>query len=193
MEKPHVFLEKMSMLQKSVTDLEAVAIGLVLQHQPCTAHFMRTCFKNSPTSHFSDSAGSVYPMMRRLADAGLVSARDKQEGQRKVRYFRCTKAGETALRDWVQTPAGDILGFDLLRTQIIYLGRLKKAEQRRWFEQARHSLQEKLSEIESIKDEVAADPSKTLFDQLAHDNAAMQIKARLKWLANCEKKVLGER
>ena len=129
-------------------------------------------------------------MMRRLAESGLVSVRQKREGQRMVRYFRCTKSGERALTLWLNPPFPDLLGFDLLRTQILYLDRLSKAQQRRWFKEAKRSLQDKLQLIQSMATEVASNPSMTVFEELAHDNAILQIRARLKWLSNCEKRIL---
>lgn len=179
------------MIEKKVTDLEAVAIGFVLRNQPCTAHFIRTSFKKSQTSHFSDSAGSVYPMMGRLAESGLVSVREKREGQRMVRYFRCTKSGEKALTSWLSPPFPDLLGFDLLRTQILYLDRLTKAEQERWLKEAKGALQNKLQLIQTMAAETASNSRMTICEELAHDNAILQIKARLKWLSNCEKRLLG--
>lgn len=178
---------------KKVTDLEAVAIGFVLRNQPCTAHFIRTCFKKSQTSHFSDSAGSVYPMMRRLAEAQLVSVHEKQEGQRRVAYFRCTKQGQKALKSWLNQPFPDLLGFDLLRTQILYLDRLTLKQQKKWFDEARSALQEKLDIVQSMLADAIANPKRTTYEVLAHENAIFQLKARLKWLAKCAQKILDEK
>ena len=56
------------------------------------------------------SDGTVYPLLNRLRDAGLVTSRwDYNEGERARRYYAMTPAGRTALEefqaDWTQFAA----------------------------------------------------------------------------------------
>jgi PadR family transcriptional regulator, regulatory protein PadR len=56
------------------------------------------------------SDGTVYPLLNRLRDAGLVTSRwQDNEGERARRYYEITPAGRTALEefqaDWTQFAA----------------------------------------------------------------------------------------
>lgn len=176
-----------------LTDLEAAAIGDILKHQPCTAHFIRTCFRNSPANHFSDSAGSVYPMMKRLENRGLLESRLQQDGQRQVRYYSCTDAGRTALRKWLGPPIGDdvTLAIDPIRTRILYLYRLSKTQRLKWFAEVEQSLRHKLSVVQAQladRDPALVD---ALYLDLADENAIAELRSRLKWLAQAKARLLS--
>ena len=55
-----------------LTDLEQAALGVVWRDGPCTPYQVRKQFLDSPTPSWSGSAGTIYPLMRRLEDMGLV-------------------------------------------------------------------------------------------------------------------------
>ncbi len=168
-----------------LSDLEAAAIGDILKHQPCTAHFIRTCFRESPAKHFSDSAGSVYPMMRRLEKNGYLESYEQQDGQRMVRYYRCTSAGKTALQRWLGPPVPEsaTLTVDPVRTRILYLGRLPKSRRTKWFDEIESALQAKLKLIQQELGDRDLSQSDAPYLNLADENAIMELKTRLRWLS----------
>lgn len=179
---------------ETLSDLEASAIGDIQKYESCTAHFIRTCFRNSPAKRFSDSAGSVYPMMKRLEARGLIESVVKKEGQRKVRYYQVTESGREALRLWIGPPVSDsaMLTVDPLRTRMLYLGHISKANRRRWFEELETMLNEKLEAISDQKRTHPADSPDLVFLKLADENAMMEIKTRLKWLAKAKQQLRAE-
>lgn len=171
---------------ETLTDLEAAALGCVHRHQPCTAHFVRTRFRTSPSARFSDSAGSVYPMMKRLEQRGLVASRERQEGRRRVRYLKCTAKGRTALGRWVGPPFGRDVGLtiDPLRTRMLYVELLEPARRAAWLDEAEQVLRQQDAQLDLLRAE-AADPEQGDPDpwlQLAHENARLENQARLDWL-----------
>ena len=49
---------------------------------------------------------NVYAEPRRLVEAGLATARQEWNGQRRRTVYSITKAGRTALADWISSPSG---------------------------------------------------------------------------------------
>ncbi|MHC5003518.1 MAG: PadR family transcriptional regulator [Planctomycetota bacterium] len=170
-----------------LTDLEAAALGCVHRNQPCTAHFVRTRFRASPSARFSDSAGSVYPTMKRLEQRGLVSASDRTEGRRRVRYYRCSAKGRRLLRGWIGPPlgAGAAVTVDPLRTRMLSLELLEPGERAAWFRAAEAVLREQLARIE----QAASPTDDDLFFVLANENARAETRARLRWLRLAERRL----
>ena len=136
---------------KPLTDLEAAVLGDVQRNQPCTAHFIRTRFRDSPTARFSDSAGSIYPLMKRLQERGLVIAKTRRVGQRHVCYYSCSKKGLKSLRRWVGPPIDQDItqNYDPLRTRMMFLEYLTPAQRLLWLDDAKKLLHEKLQRTEA--------------------------------------------
>src|SRR4051812_12480638 len=51
------------------------------------------------------SYGQIYPELKRLEEAGLVSSSDDPQGGRQRRAYSLTSAGEAALADWLHRDA----------------------------------------------------------------------------------------
>ncbi|OYW71170.1 MAG: hypothetical protein B7Z37_28515 [Verrucomicrobia bacterium 12-59-8] len=58
----------------------------------------------------SMSYGTLYTAMRRLKDGGWVTARDDEDGDRRVRYFKLSGAGATALPKLIKLQSDFALG-----------------------------------------------------------------------------------
>ncbi|HSL70200.1 MAG TPA: PadR family transcriptional regulator [Longimicrobiales bacterium] len=69
-----------------------------LMHRPASGYDLRKRLQNGA---FSDSPGSVYPAVKRLADRGLIEA-GRAAGRRRRTAFRATEAGRRALLDWAR-------------------------------------------------------------------------------------------
>ena len=107
------------------TELECTVLGVVWAHQPCTAYQVRRAFTDSPSPHWSGSAGAIYPLMARLESAGLLRSEAHATDARPSRLHRLTPAGRRALTRWVRPAAPEaIVGVppDPLRTRITFLG-----------------------------------------------------------------------
>ncbi len=87
---------------KDLTTLEYALLGLV-GNAPMTGYDVHKVFATTPLGHFSSSPGAIYPALRRLARAGLLEARlDLAREARPRRVYRLTRAGETALEEWLR-------------------------------------------------------------------------------------------
>ncbi len=123
----------------AITELEGVVLGIVDSLQPCTAYAVRKQLLASPSTHWSASAGSIYPLLSRLEEMGLVSTRVDPADRRGRRLTSVTRKGRAALRSWIMQ-AGDpqvaARVFDALRTRAFFLDALDPGEQKRFAEAA---------------------------------------------------------
>lgn len=166
---------------ESLTDLEAAAVGCVIATDSCTAHFIRTRFRVSSTSRFSNSAGSIYPLMQRLEKRGLLSSKLRREGKRNVRYYSANPQARRALKQWL-TPPDDqlaLLSIDPLRTRMLYLELLTPRQRAAWLDEIENGLKQSLS---NIQESHADQTSPTTFVELAFENAHLTSLARLEWI-----------
>jgi len=165
-----------------VTDLEAAALGCVAREAPCSAYAIRRHFRTSPSAHFSDSAGSVYPLVRRLSARGLLAARVVRLGERRTLAYVCTPRGRAELRRWLEVPLQPrgMVTVDPLRTRLLFLEQLSPARRARWFARAVEALERHRA---VIRQRLEHDESRNdVFLELAHLNVLLQAEARLEWV-----------
>jgi DNA-binding PadR family transcriptional regulator len=101
-----------------LTELEGAILSAVRRGEGITPYRLRQAFLVSPSIEWSGSAGAVYPAMRRLKAAGLLSATTSGDA-RGTEHYRVTEAGEAALLAW----AGDVeramsVGIDPFRSRV---------------------------------------------------------------------------
>jgi len=83
--------------------LEYALLGL-LRQQARSGYDLRKMFATTPMGHFSDSPGSIYPALRRLAARGWIAPSAKGGDPRKRQVFTVTRAGTHAFIDWLRQP-----------------------------------------------------------------------------------------
>lgn len=81
-----------------LSDLELAILGRI-RDEPQSGYALRKTLAASP--------GAVYPAIRRLAAAGLISGREEATGGRRRETFQITPAGRRALRESLDGPALD--------------------------------------------------------------------------------------
>lgn len=86
---------------KNPSALGFALLGL-LRQRPQAGYDLRKTFVETAMRHYSDSPGSIYPALRRLAENGLIKAEPRDRRGREV--FHVTAAGGKALIDWLQGP-----------------------------------------------------------------------------------------
>jgi DNA-binding PadR family transcriptional regulator len=80
------------------------AILGVLGLGPRSGYEIKQLVDNSTRFFWAASYGQIYPELRRLADAGLVTGKPDPRGGRQRTVYRLTAAGAQALREWLATP-----------------------------------------------------------------------------------------
>lgn len=163
--------------------LEHAVLGLVWRGQPCTAYSVRQQFKASPSSHFSGSAGAVYPALQRLQRWGLLSAESTQRGTRNSYSYAVTDAGIAALRAWLNGPLPDedvSYSFDPLRTRVYYLALLGAAERLRFVQEALERTRAQAALVEADYDRKKAAGDRFLTAGVR--GVLCEVQARVAWL-----------
>jgi DNA-binding PadR family transcriptional regulator len=89
---------------RELTTLELAVIGLVSQ-QPRSGYDVRKVFSETALGHFSASPGAIYPALRRLEKAGLLSGKVEKQGTLRPRkLYRLAAGGERALKERLGRP-----------------------------------------------------------------------------------------
>ena len=122
---------------RSLTDLEAVTLAYILRRAPCTPYEVRRSFEKSTSTRFSSSAGSIYPLMKRLHERGFLTIEDTQSDGRGTKRYSATRKGRNRVCNWITGLADPaMIGvYDPIRSRLLNLSLLPKAEQIPWLEQ----------------------------------------------------------
>ena len=84
--------------------LEGALLGL-LHDEPRSGYALRKLFATTPMGHFSDSPGSIYPALARLAKQGWIAGTvENARSLRPRQVYRLTAAGLEALEGWLREP-----------------------------------------------------------------------------------------
>ena len=163
---------------RRLTDDEGTFLALLLRVQPASAYQLSKIYQLSPVSNFGTSKGKIYPMIARLRDAGLLTAKRTSRGTRHVEQLTCTRAGEAAVRSWLtEIRAEHLLLEDPLRTKIQSFELLSRIEQIEWLIEAKTQLLKKLNELEAYGEAVEVP-----FQDWVHDNAVSSVRSRIDWI-----------
>jgi DNA-binding PadR family transcriptional regulator len=127
--------------RRALTELEGAALGVVVRDGPCTSYAVKKLFLGSPSEFWSGSAGAIYPLIRRLEERGLVVSEKGSTGRRERLLYRVTSAGRREFLHWLsdaERAAG--MGFDPLRTRLVFLHLLPQPERGRFRDDVRDAL-----------------------------------------------------
>lgn len=165
-----------------VTELEQCVLAVIWRTAGATAYQVRKVFQSSLTATWRASTGAIYPILRRLAEAGLVDERPVAGSKRNARLLTITKAGEAALRswlvdesDWIAAPVADPMR---TRSQVLALlgGQKASAIIEKW----RTTSTSALNHVEQRLEDYRLEGNEV--ETLAHRGTQLQLLARLEWL-----------
>jgi PadR family transcriptional regulator, regulatory protein AphA len=81
-----------------------VILGFV-RNEPRSGYEIKALVDNSTRFFWAASYGQIYPELKRLSEAGLITGSDSPTGGRKRTVYEITADGEEELRAWLrQTP-----------------------------------------------------------------------------------------
>jgi len=173
--------------QTVLTNLEMVVVSQVRRLQPCTAHQIRVSFDNSLSGKYSSSAGSIYPLLKRMVVQGYLSVESSMNGKQNKSVYSCTANGNKATKEWVfKMDPEESFPDDPIRTRLQYLDYLTPKEQSRWIEEMLvHNNELRIlvnEEYSSLNDEdfINMTVLKTVLDS---------IKSRENWLESLKEKM----
>jgi DNA-binding PadR family transcriptional regulator len=90
-----------------LTPTSYVVLGLIEQMQPASPYDLKRAVSLGVGQFWSLAHTQLYAECGRLAEGGLLSER-REEGGRRRRIYRLTKAGEGALEAWRSEPTSDL-------------------------------------------------------------------------------------
>jgi DNA-binding PadR family transcriptional regulator len=170
-----------------MTELESTVLGVVWLRGPCTAYVVRQEFLASESSYWSGSTGAIYPLLRRLEEAGLIEAAESAWGNTQKKAFSITKTGLAALQEWIGPPFEPWTSaptFDPIRTRLSFLGALAPAKRRRWVTEALSEAEKALADFEQRL--AAFDRKREPFEYLVLLGTGEELRGRVRWLREVE-------
>ncbi len=175
---------------RKLSELEGVSLGIIHHFQPCTAYFVRCQLRDSPSTLWQASAGSVYPLVSRLENQGLIKA--TEDGDKRGRKnLTLTERGVSDLQSWVlngsdQSKVAAIM--DPLRNRIAFLSVLDDQTQMIYLDQL---LVEMKVFYEVTKKRLADSPkSDDLYKHMVALGAMQSTQSRLNWLSEVKQLII---
>lgn len=171
-------------LDRPLSTLELTALGIILKRGPCLAHAVVTMFASSQTYAYRSGAGSIYPLLKRLASAGYL--------QESKRQYTITEAGKEAIRTWVKPPfePGDFsTTLDTFRSRAYFLTLLNPSEIDEFTTRTLEGLNELLVECNQALQEQR--DSGDRFGELAMLGAVRETQARIMWMSEVRRALLS--
>lgn len=176
------------MARSSPTELEHCVLGVVWRDGPCSAYAVQREFARSVSSTWSASAGSIYPVIRRLERLGLVRARTMVWGTRGKREFVATAKGKRTLTAWIEH-LPDWTGkptIDPIRTRTNFLEALKSRKaQLRFVTRAAATTRAQFPALRREAAQSRKEPSPVRY--LKAISALYELQARLRWLREAQR------
>jgi DNA-binding PadR family transcriptional regulator len=133
---------------------------------------------DSPSSHWSGSAGAIYPLLARFEGRGFVTSRKSMRGDRAGWLYALKAAGRKRFLEWIGPPLADevvTIAADPLRTRVHYLSALPARRRAAFLSAARAALERHMEQLVPIAD-------MDEFDLLALDGGIRLTRARIQWL-----------
>jgi DNA-binding PadR family transcriptional regulator len=165
---------------RPLSDLEGCVLGHLWKYGPSTAYAVRKELLASPSSHWSGSAGAIYPLLLRLEERGIVASRRGAHGDRQHWSYALTAPGHDAFLAWLSPPFDpDLISIapDPLRTRMYFLGALSPRRRATFLARASEQLERYLKVVAQL-------PQSDEFDRLAVRGALRLTRARIAWLAD---------
>jgi DNA-binding PadR family transcriptional regulator len=165
------------------TELERCVLGFIAQQQPCTAYAVRKALGASLSSYWSASAGSIYPLLERLADRGWIGVREDAFGSRTRRRYTLLARGRQEIERWISAPVSGASAahtYDPLRTPVFFMDLIEADARRRYLEDAEaqtlHNLSLHRADLRAVRD------TSSPWEVLGREGAIAELEARLKWI-----------
>jgi DNA-binding PadR family transcriptional regulator len=139
------------MNNRRLSEIEACVLALVSVDGPATPYAIRKVFLNSLNPQWSGSAGTIYPLIKRLLRRKFVRSKTCLRGKRRGYNISLTAAGARALQDWFAIPIPEwVTGVppDPLRTRIGFLNTISPGQQIAFIQNAHEGLQEHMRLVE---------------------------------------------
>jgi DNA-binding PadR family transcriptional regulator len=165
-----------------------VVLGMIAEGHT-TGYAIKAEIERSTRLFWGASVGGIYPELRRLAAAGLVSVRDDPRGGARRHCYSLTDAGHDALVGWLSDgsePVFEMRNESLLRLR--FAGVLPATERVALVRRMRALHERRVTELEAQVSEDAFDDA---FDRMAVEYALGFNRWASAWAAEAEAAVVA--
>ena len=163
-----------------LTNRENVVMSLVWSHQPVTAYRIRRFFAESIVTHFTNSTGTIYPIIRRLVERGLLISTPVEDSRRGAETLTCSTEGEAAVAAWIrQIDGSDMVLEDPVRTKMAAMDVLPPDERLAWLRELQSAMGVELVALQGFAERNREMP----YQMLLHDNARSTLVSRIEWVS----------
>lgn len=169
--------------RRSLTELECCVLGIVWEKGPCSAYVVRKEFLDSASSYWSGSAGTIYPLLDRLAGGGYLKVEKHPWGTRTRKEFRVSAKGRGALVRWIGPPLDPWTAapaFDPIRTRMYFLEAIPSEGRLRFVDEAMENLRRQIEPLRAEQRVLDREPSSAR--ALASLGTIHELEGRLRWL-----------
>lgn len=163
-----------------------IVLGMIAEGHT-TGYAIKAEIERSTRPFWGASIGGIYPELRRLAEAGLVSVRDDPRGDAVRHCYELTPAGREALHRWLTEPEEPVLELrDEALLRLRFAAVLNPAE-RAAIVRCKRSLHERrVAELEEL---IEADRFDDPFDRMTTEFALGWNRWARDWCAATERRL----
>lgn len=156
-----------------------------------TGYAIKAEIERSTRLYWGASIGGIYPELRRLATAGLLSVRDDPRGDAVRHCYELTEQGRDALHAWLTDPAEPVLEVrDEALLQMRFAGVLDPDEQLDVIRRMHHLHQRRVAELTTL---LQADEFDDPFHRLTIEFAHGWNTWACEWCADTERRLSRRR
>jgi len=156
------------------------AILGILASEPASGYAIKKAITDSTTHFWKESDGSIYPILKRLGDEGLIET--VQEKARNCRVYAITKAGQNALVEWLERKECDHSVRNEFLLKIFFSKHLSKEVRRVLIKQYQTNLQSKKNIYKGIETMLEKEQHpETPFWKLTLRHGMLSVDAALTW------------
>ena len=159
-------------------EAEGAVLGLLARARPLSRYQILRFFQNSPARFQNVSKGSLYPLVSRLLERGMIASEEGQ-GPHGAPVYSLTDLGRTALRNWtIRLHSRDMLPLDSLEQRVFSLTELAPAERIAWVAQAKELILAKKAELEGHRERMTS----YAYGEIVYRADQERLEAKLSWL-----------
>jgi PadR family transcriptional regulator, regulatory protein AphA len=137
------------------TAVTPVVLGL-LSHAPRTGYDIKAIVDRSTRFFWAASYGQIYPELKRLEKAGLITGDDSSQGARQRTTFKLTAEGRRAAREWIGAPPEVLETRDEGLLMLFFAGSIEPARGAEIARERAATSRAKASELRAIADHIDA-------------------------------------
>jgi DNA-binding PadR family transcriptional regulator len=105
--------------------LEFIILGTLFQNK-LTGYDIRKCIESGIGMFYKASFGSIYPLLSKLTEQGLVLCEEAENGNRRQKYYSITQKGKEHFEAWLSAEKPTEPGAEAFMAKVFFFDMLDK-------------------------------------------------------------------